>query len=43
MISIVISTYRNDYLKNLENNIATTIGTDYEIIAIDNSDGKRGV
>jgi hypothetical protein len=43
MISIVISTYRSNYLENLKNNIAATIGTDYEIIAIDNSNPKKGL
>lgn len=43
MISIVISTYRSNYLENLKKNIEATIGTDYEIIAIDNSGAKKGL
>ncbi len=42
MISIVISTYRSNYLENLKKNITATIGTDFEIIAIDNN-AKKGL
>ncbi len=43
MISIVISTYRPDLLQSLKENIAATIGTDYEIIAIENHRPKKGL
>ena len=36
MISIIICSVNNDYLQNIKNNIAETIGTEYEIIAYDN-------
>jgi hypothetical protein len=42
MISVVVSTYRANYLRDLKDNISATIGTDFEIIAIENS-AKKGV
>ena len=43
MISIVISSRSRLQLENVEKNIGETIGCIYEIIAIDNSKGERGI
>lgn len=36
MISIIISTYKENFLKDITKNIKSTIGVDFEIIAIEN-------
>lgn len=43
MISIIISYYRSQYLNNLKENIKQTIGVEYEIIDIENTDGSSGL
>lgn len=43
MISIIISTTNADYLSAVKQNIEATIGVPYEIIAINNQDGARGL
>lgn len=43
MISIVISSANKQFLKAVSNNIHETIGVVYEIIAVDNSDGSKGI
>jgi len=43
MISIIICSARAKDLQEVKLNIAETIGVPYEIIAYDNSDGKRGI
>jgi len=42
MISIIISSYRQQYFSFLKKNIADTIGVEYEIIKVDNA-GKMGI
>lgn len=43
MISIIISSANAEQLKQVTENIAATIGTPFEIIAIDNSKGQQGI
>jgi hypothetical protein len=43
MISIVISSANKTQLREVEQNIAQTIGVPYEVIAIDNSTGSKGI
>ena len=43
MISVIICSAREQDLKNVSQNIFETIGVDHEIIAINNSDGKKGI
>ncbi|MDT3403943.1 glycosyltransferase [Mucilaginibacter terrae] len=43
MISVIISSVNKTMLANVSQNIADTIGVPFEIIAIDNSKGKRGI
>ena len=43
MISVIICSAKVQDLKEVKQNIAKTIGVPYEIIAYDNSDGKRGI
>jgi len=42
VISIIISSYREDYFSALEKNIEKTIGVAYEIVKVDNA-GKMGI
>ncbi len=42
MISIIISSYQDEYFKNLEENITSTIGMPFEIIKIENK-GQMGI
>lgn len=37
MISIIVSSYRNEYFEQLAHNIRSTIGVEYEIIRIENN------
>ncbi len=43
MISIIICSINNTYLADVKKDIAKTIGTPYEILAIDNSVDSRGI
>jgi len=43
MISIIISSADAGLLQQVSSNVAETIGVPYEIIAIDNSKGERGI
>lgn len=43
MISIIICSANAEELREVSKNIDETIGVAYEIIGIDNSDGKRGI
>lgn len=43
MISVIISSVNKALLANVSQNIAETIGVPFEIIAIDNSKGERGL
>ena len=43
MISVIICSAKELDLKQVKDNISQTIGVPYEIIAYDNSDGKRGI
>ena len=43
MISIIICSASTEELKQVSQNIDLTIGVPYEIIGINNSDGKRGI
>lgn len=43
MISIIIASVSPELLDKVQSNIADTIGIDFEIIAIENSDGARGI
>jgi glycosyltransferase involved in cell wall biosynthesis len=43
MISVIISSANPTYLKDITENVENTIGVAYEIIADDNSDGKKGI
>lgn len=43
MISVIISSVNKTLLANVRQNIADTIGVPFEIIAIDNSKGERGL
>lgn len=43
MISIIIASVNKDQLSDVKENIAATIGAEYEIISFDNADGKRGL
>lgn len=43
MISIIISSSNPQYLSAVKKNIADTIGVPYEILAVPNGDGKRGI
>ncbi|RZK59916.1 MAG: hypothetical protein EOO91_03420 [Pedobacter sp.] len=43
MISIIIASVNKELLKQVSSNVATTIGVDYEIIAVDNSAGQMGI
>ncbi|TCC93536.1 hypothetical protein EZ428_01835 [Pedobacter frigiditerrae] len=43
MISIIIASVNQELLAGLEENIALTIGVDFEIIAIENSKGVKGI
>ena len=43
MISIIISTVNQEHLKAVRKNIEETIGAPYEIIAIDNHSGEKGI
>lgn len=43
MISIIIASIDKDQLADIKENIAATIGVEYEIISFDNADGKRGL
>lgn len=43
MISIIISSANKEFLKAVSNNIDETIGVTYEIIAVDNLDGSKGI
>jgi hypothetical protein len=43
MISVIISSANPSLLADVRKNIADTMGVPYEIIAFDNSDGKKGI
>ena len=43
MISIIISSRDNGMLQNTANNIAQTIGVPYELVVIQNNEGKYGI
>ncbi|WP_179412268.1 glycosyltransferase [Mucilaginibacter sp. E4BP6] len=43
MISIIISSANSDQLQQVTQNITTTIGVPFEIIAVDNSKGQQGI
>ncbi|SDP94409.1 Glycosyltransferase like family protein [Mucilaginibacter sp. OK268] len=43
MISIIICSANKNLLSQVSENISTTIGVPYEIIATDNSEGKQGI
>lgn len=43
MISIVISSSNSGYLTAVKENIRETIGVPYEVLAVPNGDGKRGI
>lgn len=43
MISVIISSANAEQLKQVKANIEATIGVEFEIIAIDNSNGQRGI
>ena len=43
MISIIICSAQKHLLDNVSKNIAATIGTPYELIAVDNSKGEMGI
>lgn len=41
MLALIVCTYRPSLLAQLRDNVAQTIGCDYELIAIDNQDGHH--
>ena len=43
MVSVIISSANPTHLKQVTENITTTIGVPFEIIAIDNSKGQQGI
>jgi hypothetical protein len=43
MISIIISSSNPEYLSAVKKNIDATVGIPYEVIAVPNGDGKRGI
>ena len=43
MISIIISSSNPEYLSAVKKNIAETIGVPYEVLAVPNGDGKKGI
>ncbi|REA56636.1 hypothetical protein DSL64_26305 [Dyadobacter luteus] len=43
MISVIICSANAEDLSDVSNSIALTIGVEYEIIAIDNSNGEKGI
>ncbi|RZK37826.1 MAG: hypothetical protein EOO90_24190 [Pedobacter sp.] len=43
MISIIIASINKELLTQVSSNIAQTIGLDFEVIAIDNSEGQMGI
>jgi hypothetical protein len=43
MISIIISSAKKELLDQVKLNIAATVGVEHQIIAFDNSDGKKGI
>ncbi len=43
MISVIISSANSELLSQVTTNIEQTIGVPFELIAIDNSDGKKGI
>jgi hypothetical protein len=43
MISIIISSSNPEYLSAVKKNIDETVGIPYEILAVPNGDGKRGI
>ena len=43
MISIIISSVNNEHLQQVSKSIKATIGVPYEIIAVENSKGKKGI
>ena len=43
MISIIISSSNLEYLSAVKKNIDATVGIPYEVIAVPNGDGKRGI
>lgn len=43
MISIIISSSNSEYLSAVKKNIDETVGIPYEILAVPNGDGKRGI
>lgn len=43
MISIIVSSAKPNYLKQVAKNIEDTIGVPYELISFDNSSGQKGI
>jgi len=43
MVSVIISSANKELLANVSENIASTINVPFEIIATDNSEGKKGI
>ncbi|SDK80845.1 Glycosyltransferase like family protein [Pedobacter sp. ok626] len=43
MITIIVSSAKRQFLEHLRRNIEATIGTPYELIAIENSKGEMGI
>jgi len=43
MISIIISSSNPEYLSAVKKNIDATVGIPYEVLSVDNADGKRGI
>jgi hypothetical protein len=43
MISIIISSSNPEYLSAVKKNIQETIGVPYEVLAVDNAEGKKGI
>jgi hypothetical protein len=43
VVSVIISSAKKDFLDRIKENIEVTIGVPFEIIAYDNSDGKKGI
>jgi hypothetical protein len=43
MISIIISSSNPEYLSAVKKNIDETIGVPYEVLAVDNAEGKKGI
>ena len=43
MISIIICSRNPEMDKRLDENIRQTIGAEYEIVLVDNSEGKYGI